>query len=323
VGENETGKLGAGARPEIGAAAVDESRSAVERAIRPYDMIFITAGMGGGTGTGGAPVVASIAQELGILTVGIVTRPFECEGPRRVEAADRGIQELRTHADTLLVVPNERLLDMAGQHTSLVKAFEMADEVLYDATRGISDLITYEGLVNLDFADVETTMKDGGVALLGMSTEFDLRQRSVSSPRARPVGDGAPARTGDAGAVSGGTRTEEAAMEAVSSPLFGTQSIRGADRVLVNVTGGPSLGIRDATSALERIQAEAGDGCNVIFGAVVDEAMKGKFQVTVVATGLDDPSEEASSTEARSDAAPSTGGSNGAVRRRDAAPEKR
>jgi cell division protein FtsZ len=156
-----------------------------------------------------------------------------------------------------------------------------------------------------------------------MSTEFDLRQRSVSSPRARPVGDGAPARTGDAGAASGATRTEQAAMEAVSSPLFGTQSIRGADRVLVNVTGGPSLGIRDATSALERIQAEAGDGCNVIFGAVVDEAMKGKFQVTVVATGLDDPSEEASSAEARSDAAPSTGPSNGAVRRRDAAPEKR
>jgi cell division protein FtsZ len=279
VGREVTGGLGAGARPEVGAEAVEESREEIERALRPYDMVFVTAGMGGGTGTGGAPVVASIAREMEILAVGIVTRPFACESPHRTKAADAGIKRLSTHADTLLVIPNERLLDLAHERTSLVRAFRMADQVLYDATRGISDLITHEGLINLDFADVETTMKDGGTALLGMSSQRSIRQH-----------DGPRVRGADPSSESDKmqSRAEEAAIEAVSSPLFDGRSIRGAEKVVVNVTGGPSLGIREAMAATEVIQAEAGDGCEVIFGAVINEAMEGHFQVTVIATGLDD-----------------------------------
>jgi cell division protein FtsZ len=279
AGREATGGLGAGARPEVGAEAVEESREEIQRALEPYDMVFVTAGMGGGTGTGGAPVVASIAQEMDILAVGIVTRPFACESPHRMKAAKQGIVELGKHADTLLVIPNERLLDLANERTSLVEAFRMADQVLYDATRGISDLITHEGLVNLDFADVETTMKDGGTALLGMSSQLSMRQHD--GPRVR----GADASSGNAETQS---RAEKAAIEAISSPLFDGRSIRGAEKVVVNVTGGPSLGIREAMAATEVIQAEAGDDCEVIFGAVIDEAMEGHFQVTVIATGLDD-----------------------------------
>ena len=279
AGKEPTGGLGAGARPEVGAKAVEESREAIERAIEPYDMIFVTAGMGGGTGTGGAPVVAQIAREMGILAVGIVTRPFSCESAARMKAADAGIEKLREHADTLLVIPNERLLDMANDRTSLVDAFRMADDVLYDATRGISELITGEGLINLDFADVETTMKDGGTALLGMSTEY-----SIAHQGAGPVGKSAE------GKLKIGSRAEKAAIEAISSPLFDGRSIHGAKKVLVNVTGGPSLGIREAMSATEVIQAEAGEACEVIFGAVVDDAMEGRFQVTVIATGLEEKS---------------------------------
>jgi len=276
AGEETTGGLGAGARPEVGAKALQESRDEIGRMIEPYDLAFITAGMGGGTGTGGAPVVASIAQERGSLAVAIVTRPFACESARRMQAAEQGIAELREQADTLLVIPNERLLDIANDRTSLMEAFRMADEVLYDATRGISDLITHEGLVNLDFADVETTMKDGGLALLGMSTEFSMHQG------AGPMGKNAE------GKLKIGSRAEKAAIEAISSPLFDGRSIRGAQKVLVNVTGGPSLGIREAMSATEVIQAEAGDDCEVIFGAVIDEEMEGRFQVTVIATGLEE-----------------------------------
>ena len=279
VGREVTGGLGAGARPEVGAEAVEESREEIERALQPYDMVFVTAGMGGGTGTGGAPVVASIARKMDILAVGIVTRPFACESPHRMKAADAGIEELREHADTLLVIPNERLLDLANERTSLVEAFRKADQVLYDATRGISDLITHEGLINLDFADVETAMKDGGTALLGMSSKLSTRQHD--GPRVR----GADASGGSAETQS---RAEKAAIEAISSPLFDGRSIRGAEKVVINVTGGPSLGIREVMAATEVIQAEAGDDCEVIFGAVIDEAMEGHFQVTVIATGLDD-----------------------------------
>ncbi len=276
AGKETTGGLGAGARPEIGAKALQESREEIKRMIEPYDLVFITAGMGGGTGTGGAPVVASIAREQGTLAVAVVTRPFACESPRRMQAAEEGIDALRQEADTLLVIPNERLLDIANDRTSLVEAFRMADEVLYDATRGISDLITHEGLVNLDFADVETTMRGGGLALLGMSTEFSMHQG------AGPVGKSAD------GKLKIGSRAEKAAIEAISSPLFDGRSIRGAKTVLVNVTGGPSLGIREAMSATEVIQAEAGDESEVIFGAVIDEEMEGRFQVTVIATGLEE-----------------------------------
>jgi cell division protein FtsZ len=285
AGKEATGGLGAGARPEVGADAVEESHEEIKRALEPYDMAFVTAGMGGGTGTGGAPVVASMAREMGILTVGIVTRPFACESPHRMQAAEQGIAELRDHVDTLLVIPNERLLDLASERTSLVEAFRMADEVLYDATRGISDLITREGLVNLDFADVETTMKDGGTALLGMSSELTLRQHD--GPRVR---GGSPHSDvqGHTPSDTSRSRAEKAAIEAISSPLFDGRSIRGANKVVVNVTGGPSLSLREAMAATEVIQDEAGDACEVIFGAVIDEEMEGRFQVTVIATGLDE-----------------------------------
>ncbi len=281
AGKEETGGLGAGARPEVGAAAVEESREKIERTLESYDMVFVTAGMGGGTGTGGAPIVASIARKMDILTVGIVTRPFTCEGPRRSRVAEQGIEKLRTHADTLLVIPNERLLDLANDGTSLVEAFWMADEVLYDATRGIIDLITYEGLVNLDFADVERTMKDGGTALLGMSSQFSMRHHQT--PRVQ-----ATSSHHNNGRTNGSPRPEEAALEAISSPLFDGRSIQGADKVLVNVTGGPSLGFREVMSATEVIQDEAGQDCEVIFGAVTNEDVEGHYQVTVIATGLDE-----------------------------------
>lgn len=282
VGKEKTGGLGAGAQPEVGSNAVQESRDVVERALEPYDMIFVTAGMGGGTGTGGAPVVASIAQELGILTVGIVTRPFKCEGPRRLKVAEQGIEQLRIQADTLLVIPNDRLLDLANDGTSLEEAFWLADEVLYDATRGIVNLVTYEGLVNLDFADVERTMRNGGTALLGISTQYNMRQHRT------PRGKAQKADRDQNDADETASRPEEAAVEAISSPLFDGRSIRGADKVLVNVTGGPSLGFREAMSAMEVIQGEAGENCEVIFGAVTDESIEGQFQVTVIATGLDE-----------------------------------
>ena len=286
IGEEATGGLGAGARPEVGATAVEESRDEIAHAIEPYDMVFITAGMGGGTGTGGAPGVAAVARDLDLLTLGIVTRPFTCEGPRRMKAAEEGIQKLRVHADTLLVIPNDRLLDLASVDTSLGEGFWMADEVLYDATRGIVDLIVHEGLINLDFADVERTMKDGGMALLGMSTRFQLHQDQSPNVRVRRArGDQSDDQDEDADSPS---QSEEAAIEAVSSPLFDGQSIRGADEALVNVTGGPSLGFREAMSAIEVIQSKAGEDCDVIFGAVIDEEMDSHFRVTVIATGLDD-----------------------------------
>lgn len=257
AGRNLTKGLGAGARPGIGAEAVDENRNDLEDALRGFDMVFITAGMGGGTGTGGAPVVASIARNLGILTVAIVTKPFECEGRRRMKSAQEGIDMLRDHVDTLIVIPNERLLDIADDATSLIEAFQKADEVLYNATRGISDLITVHGLINLDFADVRTTISNGGTALMGAAT------------------------------ASGENRAENAAIEAISSPLLDGLSINGARNVLVNITAGRSLGIRESTAATSIIQREAGDDVEVIFGTVIDETMGDDLRVTVIATGFD------------------------------------
>jgi cell division protein FtsZ len=266
AGRMITKGLGAGARPGTGAKALEESREEIKQAVDDFDMVFITAGMGGGTGTGGAPVVASIAQELDILTVAIVTKPFECEGQRRMTTATEGIDLLREHVDTLIVIPNERLLDIADEDTSLIEAFGKADEVLYNATRGISDLITVHGLINLDFADVKTTMKNGGTALMGSATS------------------------------SSENRAEKAAIEAISSPLLDGLSIAGARNVLVNITSGPSLGIREATAATSVIQREAGDDVEVIFGTVIDDSMNDKLRVTVIATGFEDePEQQASS----------------------------
>jgi cell division protein FtsZ len=257
AGRNLTKGLGAGARPSIGAEAVEENRNEIEQAIQDFDMLFITAGMGGGTGTGGAPVVAAIARKLGILTVAIVTRPFDCEGRRRLKTATEGIDLLRENVDTLIVIPNERLLDIAEDDTSLIDAFRKADDVLYNATRGISDLITVHGLINLDFADVKTTMQNGGTALMGSAT------------------------------ANGENRAERAAIEAISSPLLDGLSITGARNVLVNITAGKSLGIREATAATSIIQREAGDDVEVIFGTVIDEELGDDLRVTVIATGFD------------------------------------
>ncbi len=261
AGQSITKGLGAGARPSIGAKATEESREEVKQALEGFDMVFITAGMGGGTGTGGAPVVAAIARELDILTVAIVTKPFECEGARRMTTATEGIDLLREHVDTLIVIPNERLLDIADEDTSLIEAFAKADEVLYNATRGISDLITVHGLINLDFADVKTTMKNGGTALMGAATS------------------------------STENRAERAALEAISSPLLDGLSISGARNVLVNITAGPSLGIREATQATSVIQSEAGDDVEVIFGTVIDDEMEEKLRERVTARGLDNEDE--------------------------------
>jgi cell division protein FtsZ len=279
AGRNLTSGLGAGARPNVGAEAVEESSNEIKQALDGYDMAFITAGMGGGTGTGGAPVVASIARELDILTVAIVTKPFECEGKRRMDTALEGIELLRDNVDTLIVIPNERLLDIADDDTSLIEAFGKADEVLYNATRGISDLITVHGLINLDFADVQTTMEDGGTALMGSAT------------------------------ATGENRSEKAAIQAISSPLLDGLSIAGAGNVLVNITSGPSLGIREATQATSVIQTEAGEDVEVIFGTVIEEDMEDKLRVTVIATGFDRDEEAGDGEPASGDKAAGDDGS--------------
>lgn len=257
VGSALTNGLGAGARPEIGREAVEENRHEIEESIESADMIFVTAGMGGGTGTGGAPVVAGIAKRRGILTVGIITTPFECEGKVRKKYALEGITELKKNCDTVIVIPNERLLDIADENTSLMDAFSMANEVLYNATRGISDLILMPGLINLDFADVRTTMTDGGAAIMGSST------------------------------AEGADRAEIAARAAINSPLLDGVSIRGARNVLVNISAGSNLGMRETTTATSIIQQEAGDNAEIILGTVLDEDFGEEIRVTVIATGFD------------------------------------
>ncbi len=257
VGSNLTSGLGAGARPEIGREAVEENRHDLDEAVDNADMIFITAGMGGGTGTGGAPVVAGIAKRKGILTVGIVTTPFNCEGKVRMKYALEGITELKKNCDTVIVIPNERLLDISDENTSLMEAFEMANEVLYNATRGISDLILMPGLINLDFADVRTTMMDGGAAIMGSAT------------------------------ASGPDRAEIAAREAINSPLLDGVSIRGARNVLVNISAGANLGMKETTTATSIIQQEAGDDAEIILGTVLDQSFDEELRVTVIATGFE------------------------------------
>ena len=257
AGRKLTKGLGTGARPAVGAEALQEDVDLIESTLNGYDMVFVTAGMGGGTGTGGAPVLASVARRMGILTVAIVTEPFECEGRRRSAMATEGIAKLKEYVDTLVVIPNERLLDISDEATSLMDAFRCADNVLYNATRGIADLITVHGLINLDFADVRTTMRDGGTALMGSAT------------------------------ATGEKRAESAAMEAITSPLLDGLSIAGARNVLVNITADMSLGIREATAATSIIQQEAGEDVEVIFGTVIDETMGEELRVTVIATGFD------------------------------------
>jgi cell division protein FtsZ len=256
IGKNLTRGLGAGADPTIGYRAVEEDREEIARALTGSDMVFVTAGMGGGTGTGGAPLVGNIAKSLGALVVGIVTRPFQCEGKKRFGQAEQGIEELRKQVDTLIVIPNQKLLTIVERRTPLTEAFDIANSVLYGATRGISELITVPGLINVDFADVRTIMREMGDAVMG---------------------------TGEA---SGENRAVEAAHMAISSPLLDDVSISGARGVLVNITGGPSMSLFEVDEATEIIHEAAGDEANVILGAVIDDTLTDEVIVTVIATGF-------------------------------------
>ncbi len=262
IGKKLTRGLGAGARPEIGRQALSESEEEVRRALDGADLVFVTAGMGGGTGTGAAPIVAEIAREMGALTIGIVTKPFSFEGKKRDRQAHQGLAELRRCVDTMIVVPNDRLLSVVPKGTSFRDALKKADEVLLHATQGISDLIRVSGEVNVDFADVRTIMACRGPALMG------------------------------SGFGEGDNRAQEAAQEAISSPLLDEVSIRGARGVLINITGGLDLAIDEVTQISSIIQEEAGDDAEIIFGAVHDPDLEGKIRVTVIATGFDSTEED-------------------------------
>src|SRR5579885_1541984 len=255
IGAKATRGLGAGADPTVGHAAAMESRDELKEALKGADMIFVTAGEGGGTGTGAAPIVAEIAHELEALTVGVVTRPFSFEGRRRAQQAEQGIIALAERVDTLIVIENDRLLQVVEKRTPLSDAFKMADDVLRQGVQGITDLITVPGLVNLDFADVRTIMREAGSALMGI------------------------------GASRGENRATEAARAAVSSPLLET-SIEGATGILLNITGGPDIGLFEVNEAAEVVTSAADQNANVIFGAVIDDALGGDLRVTVIATGF-------------------------------------
>ncbi len=264
IGKNLTRGLGAGADPTIGYRAVEEDREEIARALTGSDMVFVTAGMGGGTGTGGAPLVANIARSLGALVVGIVTRPFHCEGKKRSMQAEQGLEELRKQVDTLIVIPNQKLLSIVERNTPLTEAFDIANQVLYGATRGISELITVPGLINVDFADVRTVMREMGDAVMG------------------------------SGEANGENRAVEAAHMAISSPLLEDVSISGAQGVLVNITGGASLSLFEVEEATEIIHEAAGEDANVILGAVIDDQMTDEMTVTVIATGFNRKAVQAS-----------------------------
>jgi cell division protein FtsZ len=255
IGSSGTRGLGAGADPAVGKAAAQESRDELKEALKGADMVFVTAGEGGGTGTGAAPIVAELAREIGALTVGVVTKPFVFEGRKRSQQAEMGIDELRDRVDTLIVIENDRLLQVVEKKTSVVDAFRMADDILRQGVQGITDLITVPGLVNLDFADVRTIMRDAGSALMGI------------------------------GEASGENRAAEAARAAVSSPLLET-TIEGATGILLNITGGPEIGLFEVNEAAEVVTSAADQNANVIFGAVIDDAAGDQVRVTVIATGF-------------------------------------
>ena len=256
LGEKITKGLGAGANPEIGEQAAEESLDEIREALDGADMVFITAGMGGGTGTGAAPVIADVAKELGLLTVGVVTKPFTFEGRKRAKSAELGINALKGKVDTLVIIPNDRLLSIADKKTSFSQAFEMADDILKQGIQGISDLISVPNLINLDFADVKTIMYDKGVAHMGI------------------------------GRASGDDRATEAAKLAINSPLLET-SIEGAKSVLLNITAGSDLGIFEVNEAADLIRDCVSEDANIIFGAGIDESLKDEVKITVIATEFD------------------------------------
>jgi len=261
IGEKLTRGLGAGANPDIGAQAAEESRTELAEALRGADMVFVTAGMGGGTGTGAAPIVAGTAKEMGILTIGVVTKPFTFEGKKRLAQAERGIESLKGKVDTLVVIPNDKLLQVIDRKTSIIEAFRMADDVLRQGVQGISDLIAVPGLINLDFADVKTIMLDRGMAHMGI------------------------------GRASGENRAEDAAKQAIQSPLLET-SIEGARGVIINITGGSDVGLHEANTAAELVQRSADPEANIIFGSVTDDSMGDEIQITVIATGFENEEEK-------------------------------
>lgn len=256
LGHEITRGLGAGADPEIGKKAAEDSRDEIIEHLTDIDMVFITAGMGGGTGSGAAPVIAEIARELGVLTVGVVTKPFMFEGPKRATNAEGGLAALKEHVDTVVVIPNQKLKEAVSRNTTFKEALKVADEVLLQATRGISDLITLPGLINVDFADIKTTMENKGAALMG---------------------------TGDA---TGENRAKEAAERAMNHPLLEDLDIDGARDILLNITGGQDLTLFDVDEAMTTVQSAAGH-TNIIMGTVLDEALEGALRVTLIATGLD------------------------------------
>jgi cell division protein FtsZ len=256
LGEKITKGLGAGANPQVGRKAAEEDMERIREHLTGADMVFITAGMGGGTGTGGAPVVARLAKELGALTVGVVTKPFLFEGKKRMKQAEDGMRELKDSVDTLIAIPNQRLLSIAGRNMPILETFKKADDVLLQAVRGISDLITVHGLINLDFADVRTIMSEMGMAMMGAAIS------------------------------AGENRAVEAAQHAISSPLLEDVSIKGARGVLINITGGPTLSLHEVNEAATLVQEEADDDANIIFGAVIDEHMGDEVRITVIATGF-------------------------------------
>ncbi len=256
IGRQLTRGLGAGSDPEVGRAAAEEHRQDLDEALKGADMVFITAGKGGGTGTGGAPVVAEIAKSLGALTIGVVTRPFGFEGSRRSTQAEAGIQRLREKVDTLIVIPNDRLLTVSNEKTSMVNAFKMADEVLLSGVQGITDLITTPGLINTDFADVKMIMSNAGTAIMGIGT------------------------------ASGDNRAVTAARLAITSPLL-EASIEGAQGILLNIAGGSDLGLFEVTEAAEIIHGVAHPDANIIFGSVINDSMGDEVRVTVIAAGFD------------------------------------
>ncbi len=257
IGQKLTRGLGAGARPEVGRQAIEENRDEVMKVVSGADLVFVTCGMGGGTGTGAAPVVAELAKEAGALTVGIVTRPFLFEGKKRMKQAELGILEMRKHVDTMIIVPNERLLAVVGKGIPFQDALKRADEVLLQATRGISEIVVKTGLVNVDFADVRTVMTNGGAALMGT------------------------------GIGRGENRAIEAAQQAIASPLLDNLSIRGARGVLINISGGADLTLGEFTAVSELVHEAAGDESEIIIGSVTEPAMQGEIRVTVIATGFD------------------------------------
>ncbi|WP_203641911.1 cell division protein FtsZ [Levilactobacillus andaensis] len=268
LGPKLTKGLGAGANPEVGAKAAEESEEQITEALEGADMVFVTAGMGGGTGNGAAPIVAKIAKEGGALTVGVVTRPFSFEGPRRARFAAEGVAAMKENVDTLIVIANNRLLEIVDKKTPMMEAFQEADNVLRQGVQGISDLITSPGYVNLDFADVKTVMKDQGAALMGI------------------------------GSANGENRTEDATKKAISSPLLEV-SIDGAEQVLLNITGGPDLSLFEAQAASQIVSDAATSDVNIIFGTSIDEDLGDEVRVTVIATGIDKKKEEREAAHSR------------------------